>query len=399
MVSPRRSARLATLTAVIRYGTLPTVPYASASVTPATLGMQEFLISDLLLYSVFLVGLSSGITWTLHRINVLDIPNVRSSHDRPVPRIGGVAIVLTFFVGLVVFCTIRESSDTGRLGTRWIRCLRGRDRPNRTVRTTWVVFRPPTRSFSLRLLRRWYWSFQGHTGIFESIDLPFVGTQNLGIWGALLTVLWLVGITNAVNFMDGLDGLVAGSCVLGAVFFCVVTINIGGDFGYLLGSLLAVSTFGFFVFNFPRASIFMGDVGSQFLGFCFGALAVLAVDTQEQSVPLLVMPLLFFHFIFDTSFTFIRRLLAGEKVSQAHRTHLYQLVNQLGASHAGVSFLHFGLTAMQGIGAIVMLSLPPEFQIIVFAPFLVLEVVYAIFVLRLVGRRGLISNLKAPESK
>ena len=358
--------------------------------------MQEFLISDLLLYSVFLVGLSSGITWTLHRINVLDIPNVRSSHDRPVPRIGGVAIVLTFFVGLVVFAL------SGRVLIPEAWALAGFVASAAGIALIGLFddlgrLSSTNAKFLAQIVAALVLVSSG--AYFESIDLPFVGTQNLGIWGALLTVLWLVGITNAVNFMDGLDGLVAGSCVLGAVFFCVVTINIGGGFGYLLGSLLAVSTFGFFVFNFPRASIFMGDVGSQFLGFCFGALAVLAVDTQEQSVPLLVMPLLFFHFIFDTSFTFVRRLLAGENVSQAHRTHLYQLVNQLGASHAGVSFLHFGLTAMQGIGAIVMLRLPPEFQIVVFAPFLVLEVVYAIFVLRLVGRRGLISNLKAPESK
>jgi UDP-GlcNAc:undecaprenyl-phosphate GlcNAc-1-phosphate transferase len=108
--------------------------------------------------------------------------------------------------------------------------------------------------------------------------------------------------------------------------------------------VLLAGAAGFLVFNFPPARIFMGDVGSAFLGFTFATLAVIGASLDLGHLSFYIVPLLLFHFIFDTAFTFLRRLSRGEKVHLAHRTHLYQLLNGLGYSHRAVSLFHYGLT-------------------------------------------------------
>lgn len=385
--SARRNFVVDPLTPAGRYETLPRAPRRAAILVRPVQGMRDTAVVDQILLTAVLIGLSSGITWALCRVKVLDIPNARSSHDRPVPRIGGIAIVATFFVGLSAFAVIGNGPVVDRaqliafvvssLGIAIVGFLDDLGR----LRSTKVKFGAQVLAALLLVI----------FGLsFRTVSIPFVGSHDLGAWGAALTVLWLVGITNAVNFMDGLDGLVAGTCVLGAVFLAIVTFTVGGGPSFQLCILIVASTLGFLFFNYPRASIFMGDVGSQFLGFSFGALAVLAAGLEIPPASVLIVPLVFFHFIFDTLFTFFRRLISGENVSQAHRTHLYQLLNQFGFSHRSVSWFHFGMTITQGIGAILMSRLVPEHQLVVFVPFLVFEVTYAVLVIRQARTRGLL---------
>lgn len=227
---------------------------------------------------------------------------------------------------------------------------------------------------------------------FRSVSIPFIGPVDLGVWGMVLTVLWLVALTNAVNFMDGLNGLAGGTALIAALFLGGATFGQGAVLAPTLAFLLAPAILGFLIFNFPRGSIFMGDVGSQFLGFVFAAIAVMAGEHDAVRTSLLLAPLLFFHFIFDTAFTFTRRLLSDENVVQAHRTHLYQLLNRCGYGHVAVSGLHFAMAVLQGIGALVLVRLEPDWRLLVFAPFVALEILYAIAVMRMAVRRGLLAR-------
>lgn len=231
------------------------------------------------------------------------------------------------------------------------------------------------------------------TGLhFDTISVPLAGTVKMGVAGYVLTVLWLVGLTNAVNFMDGLDGLVGGTCLIATLAFGAISLAAGGTSLSLVALLLVPCIAGFLVFNFPRASIFMGDVGSQFLGFLLAALAVAGAEQEPSPVPMLVMPLLLFHFIFDTVFTFVRRLINRENIAEAHRSHLYQLLNRMGLSHARVSLIHYALAATQGAGAFVLLRADPSHHMIIFAPFIFVEIVYATIVMRLARQRDLIKR-------
>lgn len=219
--------------------------------------------------------------------------------------------------------------------------------------------------------------------------LPFIGETTLGFWGYALTFLWLMGLTNAYNFMDGLDGLAAGVAAIAASFMCAIAWSQGSYFVYLASYALIASVAGFLVFNFPPARIFMGDVGSAFLGFAFAALAVIGASFDYGRLSFYIVPLLLFHVIFDTFFTFLRRLMRGEKVHLAHRSHLYQLLNRMGYSHRQVSLYHYAVAIAQGIGAFVLVSLPPSQRLSTFAPFFVFQSVYAAWVLSKARKLGL----------
>jgi UDP-GlcNAc:undecaprenyl-phosphate GlcNAc-1-phosphate transferase len=215
------------------------------------------------------------------------------------------------------------------------------------------------------------------------IYVPGIGPVELGAFGYPVTLLWLVGATNAFNFMDGLDGLAGGTAVLAAIFLCAVAILLGEPGVALLALLLAAATGGFLVFNFPPARIFMGDVGSQFLGFSFAALGVLLGAGDASGTIILVVPLLLFHFLFDTVFTAFRRWRRGENLADAHRTHLYQLLNRSGFTHRQVAGVHYLTAIVQGLLSLWLVSATPAQRWLVFVALLAAQGAYAVICLRL----------------
>lgn len=339
------------------------------------------------LFGVALFCVSVLMTQVVLRFGVLDEPNDRSSHDRPTPSSGGLAIVFTFFVGFAVVWAV--SSDA-RLSATY---LAGFGVASLGIALVGLVDDLKLlKTFKLKLAVQFAAALVlvGFDIVFTRASLPGIGVFSLGWLGYPLTVLWVVGMTNVFNFMDGLNGLAAGTAVIVAGFLCVVTFGEGSYFVYIFCYIFAAGAAGFLVFNFPRARLFMGDVGSQFLGFSFATLAVIAAEIDVSRTSLLVVPLLFFNFIFDTAFTFARRVLRGENVMQAHRTHLYQLMNRLGFSHVRVSLFHYGVAAAQGGGALVLVRLGPDERALVFLPYLVFQILYAAVVIGSARRRGLI---------
>lgn len=344
-------------------------------------------VLQLFILSVLLVALAGGLTSLMRRLGVVDRPNERSSHDRPVPRSGGVAIVATTYAGVAIVLWMQggpvasfpQVAGIGVAGA--IFAFAG-----------FLDDLGRLRSFRSKL------AFQtvGACVMFpfgvviQTLPLPFFGSVPLGWLGYPVTLVWVLGLTNMFNFMDGLDGLAGGTAVVAAAVMVMLAPGVAAGPSGTICLVLFAAVLGFLAFNFPRAQIFLGDVGSQFLGFAFAAVAVLAADYDPAGVPILVVPLLFFHFIFDTAFTFCRRLVAREDVIQAHKSHLYQLLNQTGRSHAWVSTLHMGMALAQGVGAYVMMGLPPSRHWDVFVPFLLFEILYAVLVLRAAWRRGLL---------
>jgi len=320
-------------------------------------------------FVVGLAALSALLTWMMIRVRILDLPNRRSSHDRPVPRAGGVAIVITFFVGLavvglwshwglavaaLVVAFVGFADDLGKLG---------------------VAGKLAGQTVAALIL------------IVSGVVLRDISQIPVGVLGYAITFVWLVGMTNLVNFMDGLDGLAGGTGAIAALGFAVLALTASPD-AARLAAALGAGCVGFSIFNVPKARIFMGDVGSEFLGFLLAALAVLGAG-EGGHTSFLVMPLLMFHFIFDTCFTFCRRLMDGENVTRAHRGHLYQLMNRLGATHLQVSLFHWAIGLAQAVGAYVMLSISGVERLLVFVPFLAFEAAYAVVVMQAVKRRAI----------
>ncbi|MDC0033974.1 undecaprenyl/decaprenyl-phosphate alpha-N-acetylglucosaminyl 1-phosphate transferase, partial [Alphaproteobacteria bacterium] len=303
----------------------------------------------------------------MKRLCIIDQPNHRSSHVRAVPRSGGVAIVITTYAGVGLVFLLNTSLPTAVfqvLGigiAGMILAVAGL-----LDDLDWLS----SFKYKLALQALGCCVLFAFGLVLKTLPLPIVGEISLGWLGYPITFLWVLGLTNIFNFMDGLDGLAAGTAMVVAVL--IVLLVDDGPLGSTeaICFVLSAATLGFFIFNFPRANIFLGDVGSQFLGFVFASVAVLAADYDPTGVPILIIPLLLFHFIFDTIFTFSRRLFARENVTLAHRSHLYQLLNQTGMSHAWVSVIHFVIALAQGGGAYAMLQFPENNQWVVFLPFL-----------------------------
>ncbi len=279
--------------------------------------------------------------WAQRRM--LDIPNERSSHTRPTPRGGGLAIVAVTLVGGSLFLFYAHTESTihqwvfysiGALlvaGVSWLDDLRSL--PNQARFAAHAV------AAVVAMLG---------LGVWHNIVLPGFGTFDLGWLGWPLTFLWIVGLTNAYNFMDGIDGIAAGQGIVAGVGWGIIGLILSNPFLTSLGFLLAASCLGFLCHNWPPARIFMGDVGSAFLGYTFAVLAVIASQSDPR---LAFIGILFvWPFVFDSVFTFFRRLRNHENVFEAHRSHLYQRLVIAGYSHGAVSTLYICLA---GVGVVV----------------------------------------------
>ena len=249
------------------------------------------------------------------RSDLLDVPNERSLHRTPIPRGGGLAIALVTLGGLTAAALL--SRIPAQVG--WALGVGGA----LVAAVGWLDDR---RGVSARLR--------------AAVHLIAAGWAAYWIWGelslaALAGVVCIIWAINLYNFMDGIDGLAgaeAGSVgiIAGALFLMA-----GRDDLAVVAFLVAAAATGFLGWNWPPARIFMGDVGSGFLGFTFGALALIA--DRSGALPLALGLLLAGVFAFDATITLLRRMARGERWQEAHRSHAYQRLVQAGRTHAEVT--------------------------------------------------------------
>ena len=319
-------------------------------------------------YLIFLlhVIISSSLTyWALWKRFSLDAANERSSHTGSIPSAGGVGIVVSIITGLVYL-----------MPNYWPLIIG-------LVIIAGVSVVDDIRSSSKRLRI----SFQFAAALLiASFAEPLLDKSTVVWLHTLVAIVWMVGLSNAFNFMDGLDGFAGSTALIASVFLAIIGNILQFDSAFWLGTVMAASNIGFLIFNWPPAKVFMGDVGSASLGFIFAATAVLFVPTM----PWWVIPMLLLHFIIDTSFTMIRRLLAGENITQAHRSHIYQLLNRSGWSHTQLSMLTIMLSILQGAAAVIILLLEQTQQMVVLASFVLVYLITAFFVFNGAKRRGLL---------
>jgi len=271
--------------------------------------------------------------WCIAR-GLYDPVTPRSSHTRPTPRLGGVGIVLVSLAGAMYAMT---RGDTVRIAALMAAFLL----------VAIVGFRDDLQPLTARV-RFLVQIVAAATviagcGYFHSITIPGLGVFALGWMGVVVTFIWIVGVTNAFNFMDGIDGIAGGQAVVAAIGWVVISLRIGDSTIFWLAGFVGAAVLGFLVHNWWPARIFMGDVASASLGLFFAALPLLApAHSSALAVPAALM---LWPFLFDTTFTLVRRMLRGENIVQAHRSHLYQRLVIAGHSHAVVSSLYIALAA------------------------------------------------------
>lgn len=259
----------------------------------------------------------------------LDIPNVRSSHAVPTPRGGGLAIVVSFLASVSVLLAIRpEARALMAIGCAIAVAVVGflDDRRPVSARGRFLVHTAAALGAVLSL------------GI---IRLPALGLTGVGgsAVSVLLAVFTLTWATNLFNFMDGIDALAATQAIFMAVAGALLNATAGGDLSVTGAFLsLAAAVAGFLPWNWPPARLFMGDVGSGFLGF---TLALLAYETcRRGDLPIGAWAILSGTFMVDASVTLIRRMLRGERWLEPHRTHAYQHLARCVGSHRPVTLLY-----------------------------------------------------------
>jgi UDP-N-acetylmuramyl pentapeptide phosphotransferase/UDP-N-acetylglucosamine-1-phosphate transferase len=271
----------------------------------------------------------------------LDIPNERSSHSIPTPVGGGISIA-GVTLGLFLF-GIWDQTDVTQTRVFAFLLIGAFIAAVGLVDDWWRTLSAKARLF---VHIGGAIGFMAFGGIIAGVFIPWVGPLSLGaILGAVATLFWLVGLTNVYNFMDGIDGLAGTQAFLGGSAWALLLLWEGRETLALLAGLIAASSMGFLVLNAPPAKIFMGDVGSTFLGFSFSALTVMAFNEIENP-RLLVTGVLFVGvFVFDATLTILRRARNGENLLRSHCSHLYQRLIKLGYSHRTVCIRYSYLMA------------------------------------------------------
>ena len=279
-----------------------------------------------------LAGVEIFRRWSLRR-NLLDIPNERSSHIRPTPRGGGLIIVLASLIVYAFYTTFisQNFSWSYFCGSILIAFVSWLD----DLFSVSVVFRILVHSIAAILV---IYSL----GYFQTFQIAYIERANLGTYGVILTFLWIVWLTNAFNFMDGIDGIAATQAITSGLGWLIIGKILDLDATSFYGGVIAFASLGFLIHNWYPAKIFMGDVGSAFLGYTFAVFPLLAIKENPHfaaSLPL-VSILLVWLFVFDTFVTFFRRVIKREKVWKAHRTHIYQRLVIAGHTHVNVTILY-----------------------------------------------------------
>jgi len=291
---------------------------------------------DLLVFAV-----SYLLTWWFASarspFQIHDRPNERSLHEHPVPRTGGLAILAGITFGWVWLAFSHGLPDT----MLWILAA--------AVLVAGISVLDDI--FDLSPIVR----LAVHQVAAGVLVMGGIGLFS-GWLGALITILAIVWMLNLYNFMDGMDGFAGGMTVAGFVFLGIAGWWGGAQAYALYCWTVGASALGFLLFNFPPARLFMGDVGSATLGLLAAAFSLWGI--HDGLFPIGFPMLVFSPFIVDATVTLIRRILRKEKVWQAHRTHYYQRLVQVGWGHKKTVMVEYALMLSVGISAILLLLYP-----------------------------------------
>jgi UDP-N-acetylmuramyl pentapeptide phosphotransferase/UDP-N-acetylglucosamine-1-phosphate transferase len=288
-------------------------------------------------------------------VGYLDVPNERSSHDRPTPRTGGYAILAGLIAGVAATGVWRDGAVAaimgGAVALAIIALIDDRHALPRLLRLVLQVL-------IVVLVVAGLFRYGMATVLPTSPVLGFVA------W--IAAIVWLVGTVNTYNFMDGLNGIAGVAAVVTGAVLAVLAVRYDDLPAAVLAASVAAAACGFLPFNLPGGTIFMGDSGSTVLGVTLGALA-LHVEGPPGSAPFAAaLPLL--PFVLDAGTTVVRRALRGERFfSTPHRSHYYQKLHQQGWSHASVTAVYGGLTLSGGLAALIFDGLTMVARIAVLA--------------------------------
>lgn len=282
------------------------------------------------------------------RFGIVDEPNFRKVHHKPVPYLGGVAIYLGFLAGLLLIPGAWPRLAPLVIGGTLILILGvvddAKNLPAKVKFAGQVAVATLVVLMGLRI---------------QGVTNPFGGYIHLGFWGIPLTVVWLVSFTNVMNLVDGLDGLAAGIAAIASGALSVVAFEKGQPLVATLALALSGASAGFLPHNFNPAKIFMGDAGAMFLGFMLAGISVEGALKGAAAIALVIPVVALGVPVLDTACAIIRRFQNGQPIHQADRGHFHHRLLALGLSPKQAVLFVYLLSLALGSAAIFMARLSP----------------------------------------
>ena len=286
-----------------------------------------------------------------HKVGAIDVPkDARRMHKKPIPRLGGLAIYGGFLCSILIFGQLDETMLCVLLGAAIIVALGIFDD---------VLALGAKLKFVVQIVAAAIPVCIGdlQIGLFTNLnplsDTPFV---HLGILAVPATIIWIVGITNAVNLIDGLDGLAVGVSSIAAITMLAVALLTGNMPIAITMAALAGSCIGFMPYNLNPAKIFMGDTGSTFLGYMLATVSIMGLfkfyAVISFAVPFLILGLP----IFDTANAIIRRVAAGRSPMSPDRGHVHHKLIDMGFNQKQAVAILYAISATLGLTAVVLTS-------------------------------------------
>lgn len=280
------------------------------------------------------------------KIKAVDVPkDNRRMHKVPIPRMGGLAIFAGFLVSVLFFVPLGTEFRSILIGALILVVL--------GIIDDIVALKPKTK-FAGQIIAALIPALSGVS--IHGIVNPFVPGQysTLGIFSIPLTVIWIVGITNAVNFIDGLDGLACGVSAIATVTMFIIAVLFGEIYIALMMAALAGACLGFLPYNMNPAKIFMGDTGSMFLGYILATVSIQGLFKFYAVISFAVPFILLGLPIFDTGFAIVRRLLKGQSPLQADRGHVHHRLIDLGFDQKQSVAILYTFSALMGLTAVIL---------------------------------------------
>ena len=317
--------------------------------------MPDFQFLFKLMAALLAAGLISFLATPLvknlaYKVGAIDVPkDNRRMHHEPIPRLGGLAIFIAFLFTVIVLADIDRTTRGILLGAIMIVILGVMD----DIMTLKALpkFLVQIAAAGVAVYHGCVIQFISNPNIFSPLDY-----LNLGWLSIPVTIIWIVAITNAVNFIDGLDGLAVGVSAISTASLLIIALmveelNIAIILAALLGSCL-----GFIPYNKNPAKIFMGDTGATFLGFILATLSVQGLFKLYAIISFAVPFLILGIPIFDICFAFLRRIAKGQNPMKADRGHVHHRLIDMGFNQKQAVAISYMLTAILGLAAVLLTS-------------------------------------------
>ncbi|GGI29997.1 undecaprenyl/decaprenyl-phosphate alpha-N-acetylglucosaminyl 1-phosphate transferase [Staphylococcus chromogenes] len=298
------------------------------------------------------------------KLDIVDRPNFRKIHTKPISMLGGSAILLSFFIGIWLGAPIEREIKPLLLGAIVIYLVGLIDD---------LYDLKPVLKLIGQIIAASIVVVYGVT--IDFISIPIGPTIHFGWLSIPITIFWIVAITNAINLIDGLDGLAAGVSTIALVTIAFIAILQGNIFIIMICSVLIGSLLGFLVFNFHPAKIFLGDSGALLLGFIIGFLSLLGfknITFISLFFPIVILAVPFI----DTLFAMIRRVKRGQHIMQADKSHLHHKLLDLGYTHRQTVILIYAMAIMFSVVSVILyLSQPCGFFLTVLLIIITIELI------------------------